>query len=69
MWIGPFRIKRVSGQFLLSPCFIEIPLFNANSVDPDETPRSVASDQGLHCLQMSLLWDNRHKWVKWMSIT
>ena len=43
--------------------FIEIPVFNANSVDPDQTPRSVASDLGLHCLPMSLLWDARLKWV------
>ena len=26
----------------------------ANSVDPDQTPRSVASDLGLHCLQGSI---------------
>ena len=38
-------------------------MFNANSVDPDQTPRSAASDQGLHCLPMSLLWDARLKWV------
>ena len=24
----------------------------------------MASDLGLHCLAMSLLWDARHKWVK-----
>ena len=24
----------------------------ANSVDPDQTPRSAASDQGLHCLPL-----------------
>ena len=34
--------------------FIEIPVFNANSVDPDQTPRSAASDLGLHCLPLSL---------------
>ena len=28
--------------------FIEPPIFNANSVDPDQTPRSAASDLGLH---------------------
>ena len=33
---------------LLSPCFIESPVFNANSVDPDQTPHHAASDQGLH---------------------
>ena len=32
-----------------------------NSVDPDQTLLSVASDLGLHCLPMSLLWDARHK--------
>ena len=26
----------------------EIPLINANSVDPDQTPRSAASDMGLY---------------------
>ena len=30
-------------------CFIEIPVFNANSVDPDQMPHSVTSDLGLHC--------------------
>ena len=38
--------------------------FNANSVDPDQTPRSAAFDPGLYCLPMSLLWDDRLKWVK-----
>ena len=46
---------RVSGQFLLFPCFIEIHVFNENSVDPDQTPRSSASDLGLNCLPVSLL--------------
>ena len=38
--------------------------FNANSADPDQTPRSVASDLGLHCLPVSHLWDARLKRVK-----
>ena len=38
--------------------------FYVNSVDPDQMPHSVASDLGLHCLPMSLLWDTRLKWVK-----
>ena len=29
------------------------------TVDPDQTPISAASDLGLHCLPMSL-WDARH---------
>ena len=28
-------------------------VFYANSADPDQTPRSAASDLGLHCLSMS----------------
>ena len=35
-------------------------LFNANSVHPDQMPRSAASDLGLQCLPMSLLLDARH---------
>ena len=31
---------RVSVQFLLLPCFIGMSVINANSVDPDHTPRS-----------------------------
>ena len=26
-------------------------------------PHSAVSDLDLHCLSMSLLWDDRHKWV------
>ena len=40
---------------LLLLCFIEIPVFNANSVDPDQTPHSAASYRGLHCLPITLL--------------
>ena len=29
--------------------------FIANSVDPDQTPLSAASDLGLHCLPVSLI--------------
>ena len=32
--------------------FIEIPVFKANGVDPDQTACSAASDLGLHCLPM-----------------
>ena len=38
--------------------FEEYGAFNANSVDPAQTPRSVASDLGLHSLSMSVLWVN-----------
>ena len=48
-----FLIEGMSGWFLLLLCFIEISVFNANSVDPDQTPRFAASDLGLRCLQCS----------------
>ena len=58
----------MSGYFLLLPCFIEIPVFNANSLDPDQTPRFAASDLGLDGLPMSYLWGARHKWVEELSM-
>ena len=42
---------------------MKISEFNANNVDPDQTPRSAASNLGLHCLLMLLLWDARLIWV------
>ena len=36
----------------------------ANSEDPGQTPRSVASDLGFHCLPMSHQKDARLIWVK-----
>ena len=41
--------------------------FNANSVDPVQRPRSVASDPGLLGLPMSLIWDARNDWVNSLS--
>ena len=46
LWTGPFPEEGCLFFFL--PYFIEIPVFNANSADPDQTPRSAASDLGLH---------------------
>ena len=40
--------------------FVFIEFMLANRGDLDQTPCSRASDLGLHCLPMSLLW----KWVK-----
>ena len=42
----------------------------ANSIDPDQTPRSAASDLGLHCLQKPICPNTKgyyanvpvHKW-------
>ena len=45
-------------------CFVEISELNANSVDADQTPRSVASDLGPYCLPVSLLWEARLIWIK-----
>ena len=36
----------------------------ANSEDPDQTPRSAASDLGLHCLPITLLGVSRLQCVK-----
>ena len=47
--------KRGVKLFLLLQCFIEIIVFSANNVDPDQTPRSAASDLALHCLLVSFL--------------
>ena len=55
--------SRVSGKFLLSLCFIEIPELNANCVDPNQMLWSAASDLGLHCLQVTLLGVSRLKLV------
>ena len=43
---------------------IEIPVFNANSVDQDQMLSSAMSDLGLHCLPVALLGVSRLKWVK-----
>ena len=48
-------------------CFVEISELNANSVDPDQTLHSAASDLGLHCLPASLLWDARLIWVNGLA--
>ena len=36
----------------------------ANNGDPDQTPHSVASDLGLHCLPSTCLVVSRLQWVK-----
>ena len=41
----------------------------ANSGDPDQTPRSAASDLGLHCLLSTLLRVSRLQWVKSILVT
>ena len=39
----------------------------ANSGDPDQTPRSAASDLGMHCLPNTLLRVSRLQWVNVMK--
>ena len=41
----------------------------ANSGDPDQMPHSAASDLGLHCLPITLLWVSRLQWVKLCSVS
>ena len=36
----------------------------ANTEDPDQTPRSAASDLGMHCLPNTFLGVSRLQWVK-----
>ena len=36
----------------------------ANSEDPDQTPRSAASDLGLHCLPIIVLGVSLLQWIK-----
>ena len=45
--------------YLTCLCLIEIPVFNANSVEPDQMPCSVASDLDLHCLPITHLGVSR----------
>ena len=63
LWTSTFQVEGLSGQFVFFNIimFIEIPVIIVNSVNPDQKPRSVASDFGLHCLPMFILWDGRHK--------
>ena len=39
----------------------------ANSEDPDQTPRSAASDLGLHCLPITLSGISTLQWVKYIN--
>ena len=43
-------------NIMLFVCFFKS-VFIANSVDPDQPPRSAASDLGLHCFADVFLWD------------
>ena len=76
LWVGLFPIARLvlllNWYIILyskstptwNNCYIEIPVLNANSVDPDQIQLSAPSDPGLHCLPITLLVVSGLKWVK-----
>ena len=47
----PISNLRVSDLYFVSLFVLEIPILNANRVDPDQAPLSVESYQGLHSLK------------------
>ena len=54
-----FNIRGVWLVFFII-IFMATSEFNANSVDPDQTQHSAASDLDLLCFPMLLLWGARH---------
>ena len=61
LWTGRVSSRKGFWLLFIITGFIEILVYNANRVDPDQMPQNVASDLGLHCLSMSLFGDARHK--------
>ena len=61
LWTSPFLTEGLSTKFLFLKSFLDIRVSNTNSAYPDQTPRTAASDLGLHCLPICLLWDARHR--------
>ena len=49
--------------FLLLLCLIKIPVFNANSVNPEQMQCSAVSDLGLYCRSVTFLSVSRLKLV------
>ena len=62
-----FLDRSISSRMGLWVVFIITEFLMQNSVDQDQTPHSAASDLGLHCLPMSLLWDAREAF-KWLNV-
>ena len=56
LWTGPFPIESRSSYFILLPCFIEIPVFNAYSVDSEETPLYAVPELVRCHLMRRLIW-------------
>ena len=61
---APAGAMTPSAEFLFIILKQETMYFDANGVDPDQTPHSVACDLGLHSLPMAFLRDIRHIWFK-----
>ena len=63
----------LDGLFVIFVTFILLLMENwkillANNVDPDQMPHYVASDLGLHCLPMTILWISRYERVDHMAL-
>ena len=50
LWTGIFQIAGCLVSFYYYYALKEIPVVNANNVEPDQMPYSAASDLGQHCL-------------------
>ena len=50
--------------YFISTVLTFLPYSPNNSVGPDQTSHSAASDLGLQDLPKSLVWDAGHKWIK-----
>ena len=46
---------------------MESPVFNANCVDPDQTPPSAVTDLGLQCLSVSFYGDCQNYFVSFLK--
>ena len=66
---SPLVILGVSGLFLSFLLYFRWKILLANCVDPDQMPHYVASDLGLNCLPMTLLWVSRPtvSWARQMK--
>ena len=63
-WKSPISILGRSGYEIFTYSWREMAKLIANNGDPDQTPRSAASDLGLYCLLITLLRVSRLQWVK-----
>ena len=64
IWTGLFPKRGCLASCYDRFFFLEIPRCNADSVDRDQTPRSLVTDLGLRSLQLSVLWEARHKFKR-----